>query len=487
MSIREKTIQGVVWSAIQSWGSQVSSLLVFLVLARLLNPEAFGLVALAGVFLAFMQVFLEQGFAQALVQRDELEPEHLDTAFWASFATGIILTAIGVGIAPLCAIWFHQPQLTPIIRGLSVLLTIASLSNVQRAVLERKFAFKAIALRYLVGTLVGGIVGIAFALWGGGVWSLVSQQLVQEGVGTAILWRVSDWRPQFKFSIVHLRQLFNFGINVLGMNFLGFFNNRADDLLIGYFLGTTALGYYSVAYRILTVMTELLVSTSSRVALPAFSRLQHEPDRFRNAFYSATRLTSAIAFPIFLGAATLAPELIQLLFGSQWQPSIPVMQILSFVGLLRSVTYFKGAIFMAMGKPDWHLKINLFSTTLNLIGFSIAVRWGIVAVAAAYLMRACIVFPVSQAVVSKLIQTPMLVYLKQFFSPLLCSIMMASSLWLTRYFINDSISLLFQLLLCTTVGIIVYLLSMRLLAPKLFQQILDIALSASLRTRNQHT
>jgi PST family polysaccharide transporter len=487
MSIRGKIIQGVIWSAIQSWGSQLSSLLIFLILARLLDPEAFGLIALAGVFLALMQVFLEQGFAQALVQRETLEPEHLDTTFWVSLATGIALTALGLGIAPLYASWFRQPQLVSIIRWLSILFTISSLNNVQRALLERDFAFKAIAIRHLIGTIAGGIVGIGLALWGGGVWSLVGQQIVQEGVGTAIFWKVSAWRPRFQFSITHLRQLSNFGIHILGINFLGFFSNRADDLLIGYFLGATALGYYSVAYRILTVMTELLVGTSSRVALPAFSRLQHQPDKLRTAFYRATQLTSSIAFPIFLGTATLAPELIQVLFGEQWHPSIPVMQILSLVGLLRTVTYFKGSIFMAMGKPSWHLKINLLSAILNVLGFAIAVRWGIVAVAFAYLARACIVFPVSQTVVSKLLQAPILVYLKQFASPLLGSMIMVAAIWVARYLLNDLLSVLIQLVVYIMLGAIVYGIAIRLFAPQLFQQILDIVLAASSRTRDQPT
>jgi O-antigen/teichoic acid export membrane protein len=485
MSLKGKTIQGVIWSAIQNWGSQFSALLVFLLLARILDPGSFGLVALANVFIALMRVFLEQGFAQALIQRQEIEPEHIDTAFWTSVATGFVLTAIGLGTANWVAAGFNQPQLAPIICWLSLSFIASSLNSVQRALLERQFAFQAIAVRFLISTVIGGMVGLGLALQGWGVWSLVGQQLVQEWLGAILLWSASDWRPRLRFSLPHLRQLLNFGVNILGLNFLGFFNNRSDDLLIGYFLGSTALGYYSVAYRILTVMTELLVGTSSKVALPAFSRLQQEPDRFRKAFYSATQLTSSIAFPGFLATAVLAPELIEALFGSQWLAAVPVMQILSFVGLLRTVSYFKGSIFSAMGKPGWHLRLNILSASLNVIGFSISVRWGIAAVACAYLLRACIVFPISQTAVGKLIQAPMSTYLQLFISPLLCSTIMAAVIWVTRRSLSEFANLQVQLAICSIAGAIVYVLAMRFLAPQLFNQIKEIALTASLRTDNQ--
>jgi PST family polysaccharide transporter len=180
MNIKQKAIQGVVWSVIQNWGSQAGSLIVFLILARLLTPEAFGLVALANVFLAFMQIFLEQGFTQALIQRQELEPEHLDTAFWTNFFSGILLTIIGFAFASSVANIFNQPKLIPILQCFSGLFVINSLSHVHQAILSRELAFKIMAVRTLIGILIGGIVGVVMAVSGFGVWSLVSQQVVFE-------------------------------------------------------------------------------------------------------------------------------------------------------------------------------------------------------------------------------------------------------------------------------------------------------------------
>ncbi|MBW4661154.1 MAG: MOP flippase family protein [Drouetiella hepatica Uher 2000/2452] len=485
MTIKAQTIQGVVWSAIQNWGSQIGSLVVFIVLARLLEPATFGLAALANVVLAFMQVFLEQGFTQALIQRKELEPEHLDTAFWTSLISGILLTVAVFTLAIPVANGFQQPQLAPILQWLSVVFVITSLSRVQQAVLERQFAYKEIATRSLLGTLAGGITGVLMAYSGWGVWSLVGQQLVQELVGTLVLWRVSDWRPQFKFSVRHFKDLFNFGINILAFNFLGFLNSRADEFLIGIFLGSTAFGFYSVAYRILAVMTQVLVSTTNQVALPAFSRLQEDPERFRRAFYTATQITSAIAFPTFLGVVVLAPEIVVTCFGKQWMPSVPVMQVLSVVGILRSVTYFKGSIFMALGKPQWRLYFGLLSAGLNVVGFAIAVRWGIVAVAYAYLARAFILFPITQRAVSKLLQTSLLQYLRQFITPLICSLTMSGIILLAKQLLDSSINSQSLLVFCIVLGVLVYVIAVRLFAPKLFQQILELAHLASSQKRSQ--
>lgn len=472
MSFQQKILGGVIWTTLQNWGSQFGSLLIFFILARLLGPEDFGLVALANIFLAFTQVFLNQGFPQALIQRESLEPEHINAAFWSNLASGVGLTAIGIAIAPLVALLFKQPDLTPVVRCFSLLLLINSVTDVQQALLERQFKFKFVALRSLLGLFIGGLVGVAMAFSGAGVWSLVAQQLTYELVGAIVLWQASSWRPQWQFSWPHFRHLFNFGINILAFNFLGFINTRADDLLIGYFLGPTALGYYSIAYRILTIMVQLLVDISNRVALPTFSRLQGDMNKFRQTFYTATRLTSLVAFPCFLGVAALAPKIIPLLFGEQWIPAVPVLQLLAVAGIFRTVSRFKGAVFMALGKPVWRVWLGLLNSVLNVVLFAIAVRWGIVAVAAAYLLRCGLVFPIEQGILSWMMQASMKEYLRQFMAPLASALIMVAAVGLSQQLMGyTGLLSALQLAIGIAVGMLVYPLLIWLLAPSLFQQL----------------
>jgi PST family polysaccharide transporter len=475
MSIKQKAVTAGIWSLIQNWGSQVGSLIVFSLLARFLKPADFGLVALATVFLAFIEVFLRQGFAQALIQKQKLAPEDINTAFWTNLGIGILLTLISWLMAPSVAIFCHQPLLKPIVQTLSGIFIIAALSNVQQALLERKFAFRAIAIRSLVGTTIGGIVGIVSAMQGFGVWSLIYQQLTTETMGMLVLWTASDWRPKWQYSIDSLRSLSKFGISILGFSFLDFLNKRADDFLIGYFLGAVALGYYTIAYRILTLMTQLLIQTTSSVAMPTFSRLQEDPNSLRRAFYQATQITSLVAFPAFLGTLVLAPELIQVAFGEKWLASVPVMQVLSLVGILRTVAYFKGSVFMAMGKPAWRLWLGLLGTTLNLIAFTLSVGWGIVAVATAYFISGCIAVPIGQWAIMQLLYIPVLEYLRQFTAPVVASGVMAIGIVLTKQLLGSYLNPLMLLVTCSGVAILAYGLTLRFGAPQLWERLWKLA------------
>lgn len=479
MNLRQNAVKGVIWSAITSWGRQAIAFIVFFLLARLLGPETFGLIALAAVFMAFIQVFADQGFAEALVQRDQLDSEHLDTAFWTNIAIGLLITLLCIGGAQLIADLFKQPQLTPIIRWLSLSFLLRALSSVHEAMFRRNLAFKTLAIRSLVAVVIGGLVGIIMALMGFGVWSLVGQQLSNSLIQVIVLWIASDWRPGFQFSKHHFKDLFSFGINVVGMNVLDFINSRADDFLIGYFLGPVKLGYYSVAYRIMTIVIDLLTNVINQVAIPTFSKLQKEPERLRDAFYTVTKFTSLVSFPIFIGLSALAPELIRLLLGPKWIPSIPVIQVLAFIGLLHSVYYFNATVIMAMGKPSWKLLINFINSIANLISFSIAVQFGITAVAAAFVIRGYLLSPLELLLVKKLIRVNVFTYLSNYIAPLTGSLAMVASMFALKYFIGNFVSLYILLAACIVISPLIYALTIFLVAPKLFQQVLELVESVS--------
>ncbi|HEX7022670.1 MAG TPA: lipopolysaccharide biosynthesis protein, partial [Trueperaceae bacterium] len=357
MTLKEKTLRGLAWTGIQNWGSRALTFVVFLLLARLLTPEDFGVVALATVFIAFAQVFVDQGFAEALIQREDLEPGHLDTAFWANLGLGVLLSALSFVAAPLVATLFDEPKLIAVVRWLSLLFVLRALAGVQAAILTRDFDFRALAFRRLMGVMAGGVLGVVMAVMGFGVWSLVGQQLCGALVEAGVLWWASDWAPGWGLGREYFKDLFSFGINITGTNLLNFANRRSDDLLIGYFLGPVALGYYTVAYRLLLILTDLLANTINQVALPAFARLQKEPKRLLDAFYKATNLASLVAFPCFVGLAVLAPELTRGVFGEKWLPSVPVMQVLALIGILHSVFNLNAPLMVAVGKPSWRLGV----------------------------------------------------------------------------------------------------------------------------------
>lgn len=475
MSLRQRAVQGVFWSVVQKWGREAISFVILVVLSRLLAPEAFGLVALGLVFTEFVQIFLDQGFSAAIIQRKELDAEHLDTAFWISVLSGIVLTVVGIAMSGLVAAFFDEPRLGPVVRWLSLVFIVSALSSTQMAILQRELAFKSLALRSMTAKLVGGIVGVIMAFAGFGVWSLVAQKLTAGVAGVVVLWRASDWRPGFKLSKQHYKELFSFGVSVVGNNLLKTFVRRSNDFLIGYFLGATLLGIYTIGYRLLLVTLRIVTGIINSVAFPTFSRLQQNPERMRRAFYKVTQYTSLFAFPVFLGLAVLAPDVIPALFGDKWAPSVPVLQVLAFIGILESVQAFNGSVIRASGRPSWQLGIMLLTSIASVIGFLIAVRWGIVGVAASFVIAGYLLAPVSYLAVRRLIRIDFRTYAGQFVAPLAASLIMVMAVVilqnvLARHGLNSYV----LLSIYGAVGSAIYLLIIGLTAPSLWQQMLEL-------------
>lgn len=478
MSFQEKVVKGIVWSATRFWGKQLITFLIFVILSRLLEPEAFGLVALASVFIAFMTIFVDQGFSQAIVQKADLEREHLDTAFWTGILIGGLLTIISIAFSTLIAELFKEMKLVPILRWLSLNFILAAFSSTQRAILRRKLAFKSLAMRSMLEATVSGIAGVTMAFLGFGVWSLVAQTLVGSVTGAIVLWRVSDWRPGFHFSSKHFKELFSFGLNIVGIKILEFFNRRSDDLLIGYFLGPVMLGYYTIAYKLLLVMIQLLTGIITSVAFPAFSRLQHNIEKMQMAFYRATQYTSLIAFPAFLGMAVVAPELVSALFGEKWAPSIPVMQVLAFIGILQSVSLFNASVFKSTGKPSWQLTFMLITSLSNVLGFLLVVRWGIVAVAMSFVVVNYVLSPLAIIAVRRLIKISFKTYFSQFLAPLTGSLVMIGVMFGLKFILSDQLDLYLRLAIYTMTGVLTYIVVILFTARETSQQVLELIRSA---------
>ncbi|MEA5448619.1 lipopolysaccharide biosynthesis protein [Leptolyngbya sp. CCNP1308] len=477
MSLQKKVAKGVFWSAIESWGRQLFSFIVFSLLARLLTPDAFGIVALASVFLGFLQLFLNQGVGQAIIQSNNLDDADLNTAFWANVSLNGILTIVGFSIASFAATFFDEPALTPIIQALSLTFLLSGFGNIQQALLEKELQFRALAIRSVIAIFLSGIVGIVMAFRGYGVWSLVGQQLTNSLFQVVILWCLSDWKPGFRFSLKNSNMLIEFGIGEIGFKTFDYFSRRGDDLVIGYFLGSTALGYYTVAYKILLVMTQLLITVTSKIALPAFSKIQGDKERLRRSFYTATQMTSLVAMPAFLAVSVLSKQLIEVVFGSQWLPSAPVMSVLALVGVLQSVSYFNNSVILALGKPYWRLGFMSASGVTNILAYLITVQWGILAVASAYVIRAYLFSPIPLIMIKKLMDIQFSTYFKNLRCAFFSSLAMILIIVLTRALLIDVVSTRLVLGICIASGSLSYIGSIYLFSPDVLQKIFSLASS----------
>lgn len=458
-----------------------------IILPRLIPVNSFGLVAAALVFTSFAQLFVDQGFSDAIVQFIKLDREHLDTAFWIGMAMGTALMVGSILGAGWIASLFKQPALKPVIQWMSPIFVLSALESVQQAILRRNFAFKSLTIRTLISTLTSGTVALVMAFLGFGVWSLVAKLLVDTLVSVIVLWQVSDWRPGFHFSARHFKELFKFGINILGGNFVDYLSTNSDNFLIGIFLGVIALGYYTLAYNLLILLTDLLVSVPNLVAFPAFSKIQNDPPRLKAAFYEVTQLQSLIAFPVFLGICAIAPEAVRVIYTDKWAASIPVIEILMLSGIIRSATYFYSSVFRAGGKPSWRFGLYTLTALLNVIGFAVVVHLGIVAVAISYVVVSYGLMPLYFLLIQKLIHVTAAKHLKQYLPAFAGSLAMFGAVLVLRHMLGDNFPLIVRLILLICVGGTAYLLSIGLIQPSLYGKIFELAQMALPKFQTRHT
>ncbi|HEY8177322.1 MAG TPA: lipopolysaccharide biosynthesis protein [Candidatus Limnocylindria bacterium] len=393
---RQDVATGLTWTLIGTWGRQGIDLVVFAVLARLLLPEDFGLVALAMVFVLFAQLLVDQGMGDALVQRREITPLQIDTAFWVAVATGGLLTVALFLLAWPIAALLGEPELQPILQVLSLTFVLAAFTTIQIALLRRDLAFRSLSLRALAASAGGGVVGVIAALAGWGVWALVAQQVAATIFSVLTLWWVTSWRPSWNASRAEFGSLFRFGIHIVGGDVITYMTRNVDNLLVGAVIGPVALGFYVVGYRILTATQAVLVQITRKMTFPVFSRLQDDPERMVRTYNRVTAAAATVILPGYIAAAIVAPELIVVLFGGRWDQSGPVARVLLLIGPVVAIQALSLAMLNAVGRPDVAFRFRLVTTILTVGGFLVAVQsHQIVAVAAAYVIPAYLLLPLN--------------------------------------------------------------------------------------------
>lgn len=436
--LRGDAIRGTLWSGLQQVGDRGIRFFVYLVLARLLPPEAFGLVTLAAVAIEFTQLFLNQGLTAAIVQRDKLEDEHLDAAFWGNLGFGLLLALCMILIAPSVSRLLNEPALTPILRTLSAAFVLTGLSAVQEAVLRRGMQFRALAGREIGGQAAGGVVGVAMAFSGFGVWSLVAMTLIGQAVGAVLLWRASTWRPSMRFSGAHYGDLFSFGVNILGINVLRFLRDRADNLLIGGVLGAASLGYYSLARQLVGGAMALISGTIMPVAWSTLSRLQKQPERFGRATYEATGMIALVLLPVFTGLLVAGPDIVVVLYGSRWLPSAPVVQAFALGTIAIGLTGLNLTAITAVGEIRWRVRIEVIMAVVTLVAVVLALPAGLAAVAWASAAAAWVIMPVQLAVAVRILPVRLVPYVRQLLLPVISALLVFAALVLVSAVAADA-------------------------------------------------
>lgn len=462
--VSKAALRGAAWMGFATWINQAVALTAFIVLGRLLSPQDFGLVAAASVILWLLRVLVDQGFGQVLVQRADLTAAHVDTAFWTALATGVAIALLTFVTAPLVADLYSLPKLTGVLRALSIVFVFVAFDSTQSALLAREMQFRVQALRRLGASLFSGAVAIGLAIWGAGVWALVAQTLVFEGLLVALLWSLVSWRPRWRFSLVEFKELFGFGMRMTLIRILTNVGAYSDNLLIGVVVGAVALGYYVVGFRVVVVINTLIAIALTQVVLSAFSRLQHDRKALNGALYRSTKLAAAISLPIYAGLALVAHPLTVFIFGQKWAPSAPVMQALTIAGFVQCQLLFTTQYAIALGRVGNELRWTAGLIGAELAAFAVAVQFGIVEVALSLGIVLLVAWPIRLGRLRAWGGVSYRYYFRPFPSLIAATLTMAVAIFAVKSALGDGVGEATALLIEIAVGALAYPLALAVFA-----------------------
>jgi PST family polysaccharide transporter len=352
-ALGRRAARGAAWIAFSFGATQVIAMATNLLLARVLSPQDFGLVAMANLLLAFVGPFHDSGLLPAFVALKERVRESAAAIAWSTPATALGVAALTVLAAPLAAELFARPDVVPVVRVLALVFVLNGLAVAPLAVISKELAFRSKAAVAVVGALTEGLCGIGLALRGAGYWSLVGAQIARAGVTAVAAWWLAPWKPLGRFSWARFREMARFGRHMVAGNLLGLLGSYLDNIVVGRWLGAEALGLYGTAFRWGRLPSQALGTTANQVAFPSYVAVRAEPARLKAAYLRVLRTVSTLALPASLGLLVIAPVLVTTLYPPRWAGMVAPLQIFAVFGLVNALVATTGDVFKAAGRPGW--------------------------------------------------------------------------------------------------------------------------------------
>jgi len=381
--LRGQVVRGVGWVLSAQTAIRLVGFGTMVVLVRLLGPTNIGLAAEALVFTRLAFLFSDVGLRAVLIQRKTLSDVDRSTAFWTSAMVGLVVSLTVVALARPIADLFGDQQVGPLVAVLSLYVLFTALGVTPGGLLARELRFRTLELRTVAASLAGAVSAIVVAVLGYGPWAIVTQLVVDAGVSTALLWINVGWLPRFVFSRQSLRGLAGFGGYVFGAGLSSYFHRNADNFLVGRFLGPAKLGAYSTAYDVMQWPLQALNAPIWNVFFPAMAKIR-EPKQIGDMWIRVTRLAATITAPGYLGMVVVAPDFVNVVFGSRWHEAIPVIQILSYVGLIQSLTILVANVLLTLGRAATFFWLTALGSLAMVGAFALGLQWGLLGVTATY-------------------------------------------------------------------------------------------------------
>ena len=353
-------------------------------MARLVSPDDYGLYLMATSFTLLLTMFDDIGLSRATVQRQKINHEQISTLFWVNAGVGVLLFLLAVAAAPVLGWFYGEPRLIPVTMAMGIPFVLSGLSVQHGALLQRQMRFMTLETIALIAQLAGAAVMYTSAWLGAAYWALVLNIIVMRLVGAVLTWGVSGWRPGLPRRGTGVRGMIVFGGHLSGSNFVNYFNRNLDNILIGLYWGPQVLGFYSKAYGLLKQPLSQIGMPTSSIIVPALSRLQDEPLRYRAYFIKAMRAVVFLTMPMVIFTCVEARELILILLGSRWLPVVPIFMALAPASLFGVSNVFSGWLYQSLGRVDRMFKSGTAMLGVMIVAFVAGLPWGGLGVAAAY-------------------------------------------------------------------------------------------------------
>lgn len=477
---RGSVVSNFLWRFAERCGAQIIQFIVSIVLARILAPEAYGTIALVLVFSQILQVFVDSGLGNALIQKKDADDLDFSSVFWFNIVWCLVLYAMMFFCAPLISTFYNDESLTAIVRVLCLMVVVSGLKNVQQAYVSRTMQFKRFFWATLGGTIVSAVAGIGLALLGCGVWALVAQKLTNLIIDTIVLWFTVKWRPKWMFSFQRLKVLFSFGWKLLVSHLIDTIYNNLRQLIIGKFYSKSDLAYYNQGKQFPNIIVTNINSSIDSVLLPTMSKSQDDPVRVKQMTRRAIKTSTYLMAPLMMGLAFCADTVVKLILTEKWMPCVPFLQIFCITYMFYPIHTANLNAIKAMGRSDLFLVLEIIKKAVGLAIIFSTIWFGVLVMAYGMLVTSIVSQIINSWPNKKLMNYSYLEQLKDIFPGILLAVFMGVCVKLIE-FIPVPMPLIVTLLLQISLGVTVYTAFSKLFKLESFEYLKSMAKSFSAR------
>lgn len=470
-NLKIKVINNLIWKFGERICVQFVSFIISIILARLLSPSDYGTIAILLVFITIADVFVNAGFGSALIQKKEADNLDFSSVFYFSLIFSVLVYTVIYLIAPSIANFYNMPVLQPTLQVLALRIPVAAINSVQQAYVSRNMQFKKFFYSTLSGTAFSAVVGVAMAYNGYGIWALVGQYLSNAVVNTIVLFSVINWRPQLMFSFQRLKRLFSYGWKLLLSGLLDSGSQSLNSLLIGKFYTPADLAFFDTGKKFPMVIVTNINSSISSVLFPVLASEQDEPERVKAHTRKAIQMSSYIMWPMMLGMAACADNIVSLVLTDKWLPAVPYLQIACITYGLWPIHTANLQAINAMGRSDIFLKLEIVKKVIGIAALLISIQYGVLAIALAGIITGIISTFINAYPNGYLLKYHYWEQVKDIMPSFLCAVLMAIVVYYSSDFIDN---IYFKLLLQVIGGIIVYILLAIIFELNSFKYLIDL-------------